>query len=89
MTEPVVDLERARLEAEYREIIIKQYQDSMLNEMASMVECFGGSDEFTQLVDDLSTHLDIERREAANLLYPVSRELKVFIDQKVKALING
>jgi len=89
MTEPVVDLERARLEAEYREIIIKQYQDSMLNEMASMVECFGGSDEFTQLVDDLSTHLDIERREAANLLYPVARELKVFIDQKVKALING
>ena len=89
MTEPVVDLERARLEAEYREIIIKQYQDSMLNEMASMVECFGGSDEFTQLVDDLSTHLDIERREAANLLYPVSRKLKVFIDQKVKALING
>ena len=89
MTEPVVDLERARLEAEYREIIIKQYQDSMLNEMASMVECFGGSDEFTQLVDDLSTHLDIERREAANLLYPVSRELKVFIDQKVQALING
>ena len=89
MTEPVVDLERARLEAEYREIIIKQYQDSMLNEMASMVECFGGSNEFTQLVDDLSTHLDIERREAANLLYPVSRELKVFIDQKVKALING
>ena len=89
MTEPVVDLERARLQAEYREIIIKQYQDSMLNEMASMVECFGGSDEFTQLVDDLSTHLDIERREAANLLYPVSRELKVFIDQKVKALING
>ena len=89
MTEPVVDLERARLEAEYREIIIKQYQDSMLNEMASMVECFGGSDEFAQLVDDLSTHLDIERREAANLLYPVSRELKVFIDQKVKALING
>ena len=89
MTEPVGDLERARLEAEYREIIIKQYQDSMLNEMASMVECFGGSDEFTQLVDDLSTHLDIERREAANLLYPVSRELKVFIDQKVKALING
>ena len=89
MTEPVVDLERARLQAEYREIIIKQYQDSMLNEMASMVECFGGSDEFTQLVDDLSTHLDIERREAANLLYPVARELKVSIDKKVEALING
>ena len=89
MTEPVVDLERARLEAEYREIIIKQYQDSMLNEMASMVECFGGSNEFTQLVDDLSTHLDIERREAANLLYPVARELKVSIDKKVEALING
>ena len=89
MTEPVVDLERARLQAEYREIIIKQYQDSMLNEMASMVECFGGSNEFTQLVDDLSTHLDIERREAANLLYPVARELKVSIDKKVEALING
>ena len=89
MTEPVVDLERARLEAEYRKIVTKQYQDSMLMEMASMVECFGGNDEFTHLVDDLSTHLDIERREAAKLLYPVARELKVSIDKKVEALING
>ena len=89
MSDAAVDIKRARLMAEYRELVIKQYQDSMLNEMASMVECFGGSDEFTQLVDDLSPHLDIERREAAHLLYPVSRELKVFIDQKVKALING
>mgnify|MGYP003132477757 CR=1 FL=1 len=89
MSEPVVDLERARLEAELKQLVIKQYHDSMLLEMASMVECFGASDEFNQLVEDLATYLGIERREAAAQLYPVARELKVVIDQKVKALING
>ena len=82
-------MERARLEAEVKKIMIKQYQDSMLLEMASMVECFGASDEFNQLVDDLATYLGIERRDAASHLYPVARELKVVIDKKVKALING
>ena len=89
MSQPVVDLERARLEAELKQLVIKEYQDSMLLEMASMVECFGAAEEFDQLVDDLATYLGIERRDAAAHLYPVARELKVVIDQKVKALING